>query len=59
MSIRQKILFAFSLVTIILIGAAFLFIFAQFSAYREEEFLQRQKERITSTLRVLTEVKKH
>ena len=58
MSIRQKILFAFSLVTIILIGAAFLFIFAQFSAYREEEFLQRQKERITSTLRVLTEVKK-
>ena len=57
MSIRQKILFAFSLVTIILIGGAFLFIFTQFSAYREEEFQQRQKERITSTLRVLTEVK--
>jgi signal transduction histidine kinase len=58
MSIRQKILIAFSLVTITLIGAAFLFIFTLFSEYREEEFQQRQKERITGTLRVLSEVKK-
>jgi signal transduction histidine kinase len=58
MSIRQKILIAFSLVTITLIGVAFLFIFTLFYEYREEEFQQRQKERITNTLRVLTEVKK-
>ncbi|HEX7584568.1 MAG TPA: HAMP domain-containing sensor histidine kinase [Prolixibacteraceae bacterium] len=57
MSIRQKILIAFSLVTITLIGVAFLSIYALFSEYRVEEFQQRQKERITNTLRLLTEVK--
>ncbi len=57
MSIRQKILIAFSLVTITLIGASFLFIYTLFSGYRAEEFQQRQKERITNTLRLLTEVK--
>lgn len=57
MSIRQKILIAFSLVTITLIGGSFLFIYTLFSEYRAEEFQQRQKERITNTLRLLTEVK--
>jgi len=58
MSIWKKILINFSLVTTILIGGAFLLIYILFSEYREEEFQQRQKEQITNTLRLLTDVKK-
>jgi len=58
MSIRQKILFYFSWVSVLLIGSAFLFIYTLFSEYREQEFQQRQKEKITNTLRFLTDVKK-
>ena len=58
MSIWKKILINFSLVTTILIGGAFFLIYILFSEYREEEFQQRQKERITNTLRLLTDAKK-
>lgn len=55
MSIRRKILLYFSVVTICLTGGLLFFIYTLFSEYREEEFQQRQKEKITSTLKFLTE----
>ncbi len=58
MGIRKKILFYFSLTTISLIGIALFFIYTLFAGYREEEFQQRQKEKIKSTLFFLTEIKK-
>lgn len=39
-------------------GLAFVLIYALFSQYREEEFQQRQKEKIKSTLYFLSEIKK-
>ncbi len=57
MSIRFRILFFFSSVSILLIGTAFIFIYTLFSEYREEEFQQRQKEKITTTLKFLTQTK--
>lgn len=58
MGIRKKILLYFSLVSIILMGFAFVLIYTLFSQYREEEFQQRQKEKIKSTLYFLSEIKK-
>ncbi len=58
MGIRKKILLYFSLTTISLIGIALFFIYTLFAEYREEEFQQRQKEKIKSTLFFLTEIKK-
>lgn len=58
MSIRKKILFYFSWVSILLVAGLFVFIYTLFSQYREQEFQQRQKEKITNTLRFLTDVKK-
>jgi hypothetical protein len=50
MGIRKKILLYFSLTTISLTGVALIFIYTLFAEYREEEFQQRQKEKIKSTL---------
>ncbi len=57
MSIRRKILLYFSITVICLTGAAFLLIYILFSEYREEEFQQRQKEKVVTTLMLLTEIK--
>jgi signal transduction histidine kinase len=57
MSIRKKIILYFSTATIGLVGAVFLFVFTLFSEYREEEFQQEQKKKITSTLSFLTETR--
>ena len=57
MSIRKKILLYFSATVICLLGVTLFFIYTLFYEYREEEFQQRQKHKITSTLKFLTEVK--
>jgi signal transduction histidine kinase len=57
MSIRKKILLYFSATVICLLGATLFFIYTLFYEYREEEFQQRQKQKITSTLKFLTETK--
>src|SRR6188472_1162707 len=57
MSIRNKILLSFSGVTISLMAAALFFIYTLFSQYREAEFQQRQKVKIETTLKFLTEIK--
>lgn len=56
MSIRKKILFYFSFITIAMMGMAFIFIYTLFAEYREEEFQQRQKQKITTTLKFLVEI---
>ncbi len=56
MSIRRKILVYFTLTAISLTGAALFFIYLLFAKYREEEFQERQKEKIFSTLRLLGSV---
>jgi signal transduction histidine kinase len=58
MGIRKKILLYFSLTTISLSGIVLLFIYTLFAEYREEEFQQRQKEKIKSTLFFLSEIKR-
>ncbi|PKP42468.1 MAG: sensor histidine kinase, partial [Bacteroidetes bacterium HGW-Bacteroidetes-12] len=57
MSIRKKILLYFSIVVPIIIGIAFIFIYILFSANREEEFQMRQKDKISTTLKLLTQIK--
>ncbi len=57
MSIRRKILLYFSVVTIFLVASALAFIYTLFAQYREEEFQQRQREKINTTLKFLTEFK--
>lgn len=57
MSIRRKILIYFFIAIVFLTGIAFLSVYILFSQYREEEFQQRQKERITTTLKFLTEIR--
>lgn len=56
MNIRQKILLSFSSVTVVLLAVSFLIIYTSFAEYREEEFQQRLKEKMTSTLNFLEEV---
>lgn len=57
MSIRTKILLNFSVTSVLLIGCVFAFIYTLFAEYREEEFQKRQKEKITSTLSILSEIR--
>lgn len=57
MRISQKILIYFSSATLLITGAAFLFIYLLLSENREEEFQMRQKEKITTTLNLLTQIK--
>lgn len=58
MSIRKKILVYFSLTVVLLTGLTMLFIFTVFAEYREEEFQQRQLEKITTTLHFLGEIRR-
>ncbi len=57
MSIRNKILLYFSVVAITLVSIAFFFIYELFAQNREEEFQQRQKVKIETTLKFLTEIR--
>ncbi|HTE34656.1 MAG TPA: HAMP domain-containing sensor histidine kinase [Chryseolinea sp.] len=57
MTIRSKILLYFSVVTIALVSAALFFINTLFYQYREQEFQQRQKDKIETTLKFLTQIK--
>ncbi|HQQ94165.1 MAG TPA: HAMP domain-containing sensor histidine kinase [Bacteroidia bacterium] len=57
MSIRRRIVIYFSLVITLLTGLMMILIFNLFSEYREDEFKQRQKEKITTTLRLLSQVR--
>lgn len=58
MSIRRKILLYFSATIISLLGITLFFIYTLFYEYREEEFQQKQKPKITSTIKFLTEIKR-
>lgn len=57
MSIRKKIVLYFSIVTIVLLATALFFIFTLFAQFREEEFQQRQVDKIRTTLKFLTEIR--
>ena len=57
MSIRKKILLYFSVVTIVLLAAAQLLIYTLFAEYRVEDFNQQQREKISTTLNLLTEIR--
>ncbi len=58
MSIRKKILIYFSATVILLTALSLLVVHALFAEYREEEFQQRQKEKITTTLKFLIETQR-
>lgn len=55
MKIRNKILLYFSTGMLVVMGIAFVLIYILFAEYREEEFQQRLKEKITFTLQFLDE----
>ena len=55
MKIRTRILLYFTASTLAVIGIAFVMIYILFAEYREEEFQQRLKEKITFTLQFLDE----
>lgn len=57
MKIKNKITVYFSLSTLFLTAVAFIFIYLLFSRNREEEFQLRQKDKITTTLRLLAKIK--
>lgn len=57
MNIRSKILLFFSVVSILLMGITLLFIYTQFSEYRQQEFKKRQHDKIITTLQLLSKVK--
>ncbi len=56
MNIRLKILVYFSILTISLLGTAFILIYTLFSNYRLEQFQQRIKDRTITDLKFITEV---
>ncbi|MCS6905714.1 MAG: HAMP domain-containing sensor histidine kinase [Bacteroidia bacterium] len=57
MKIRNKILLSFSVTVISLTVLSSLVVYLLFSEYREEEFHQRQKEKIAYTIRLIAEYK--
>ncbi len=57
MKIRSKITIYFSLATLTLAGIAFVFVYFLFSEKREEEFQMRQKDKITTTLQLLAQIR--
>ncbi len=58
MKIRNKILLYFSASTIVLVGVLFITIYWLSAEYREEEFQQRQREKILTSLRFISEIEK-
>ncbi|WP_343605473.1 ATP-binding protein [Fluviicola sp.] len=57
MSIRKKILLYFSLIIPAITAVAFIAVYLIFSEQREESFQMRQKEKISSTLEFLSDIK--
>lgn len=57
MSIRNKILLAFSASAILLTAISFIIVYWLFSAYREEAFQQQQSEKIQATLKLIEHFK--
>ncbi|MCZ2480686.1 sensor histidine kinase [Aquirufa nivalisilvae] len=57
MSIRQRILIYFSVLSISVVGVTFLLLFTVFKNYRKEDFQQRIKDHIFSTMGILAEVR--
>lgn len=57
MNIRKKILIYYSSSIIFLITLTFLFVYLLFAEFRKDDFQKRQRDRITTTLSYLTEVK--
>ena len=57
MKIRNKITVYFSAAILLITGLAFLLIYFLYASNREEEFQMRQKEKITSTLQLLAQIK--
>lgn len=55
MKIRNKILLYFSSAIVIVTAIALSFIYILFSEYREEEFQQRQKEKVDFTIQLIAE----
>lgn len=58
MKIRYKITIYFSFATLLLTGIAFILIYFLFSENREEEFQMRQKEKISTSLKLLAQIEK-
>lgn len=57
MSIRKKILLYFSLIIPAITGVAFIAVYLIFSEQREESFQMRQKDKISTTLEFLSDIK--
>jgi two-component system, OmpR family, sensor histidine kinase ArlS len=57
MKLRNKILLYFSVVLIPLVAVSFVVIYVLFNEYREEEFQQRQRQKVLITLNLLAEYK--
>ncbi|RXK49640.1 sensor histidine kinase [Aquirufa rosea] len=57
MSIRQRILIYFSVLSITVVGITFLLLYTVFKNYRREDFQQRIKDHIFSTMGILAEVR--
>ncbi|ERM80395.1 hypothetical protein P872_13575 [Rhodonellum psychrophilum GCM71 = DSM 17998] len=57
MNIRKKIIWNFSVVTIVLVGITLVFIYMLFYDYRKEEFQQQQQDKILTTLNFLREIR--
>ncbi|MCK9450637.1 MAG: HAMP domain-containing histidine kinase [Bacteroidales bacterium] len=55
MKIRNKILIYFSSTVVILTAISFTVVYLLFSEYREEEFQQRQKEKVQFTVELMTD----
>lgn len=59
MRLKNKILIYYSGTTIALLAICFLVVYWLFAEYREEDFQQRQKEKILTTFRFITEINKY
>jgi signal transduction histidine kinase len=57
MSIRRKILIYFSISICLIVGIAFFIIYIIASANREDNFQKRQREKISTTLEILADIK--
>jgi signal transduction histidine kinase len=56
MNIGKKVILYFSFVTITLVGTALIFIYTLFHDYHKDDFRQQQKEKIVTSLKLLTEI---
>jgi signal transduction histidine kinase len=57
MNLRKRIILYFSITFAIVLGITSLVVFFSMAEYREQEFMQRLKEKTTTTLRLLIDVK--